>query len=142
MRKITKSPVHGTAVAVCERGFLILGASGSGKSGLALKMMALGADLVADDQVLMEHGETGVQMSAPDPLKGRVEARNLGILRAAHLPDIILHHVVDMDADAQARLPQLQECEVLGVRIDLINARNVPNLASTLIVLGRGSRSD
>ncbi len=142
MRKITESPAHGTAVAVGERGFLILGASGSGKSGLALQMITLGADLVADDQVVLERAGAGVQMSAPDALKGKIEARNVGILRSAPVSDVALCHVIDLDADAQARLPQLQDCEVMGVRINLINARNVPNLAPTLIVLGRGSRSD
>ena len=37
--------LHASAVALDGRGALILGASGSGKSGLALRLMALGAGI-------------------------------------------------------------------------------------------------
>ncbi len=43
--------LHASAVAVDGRGCLITGASASGKSTLALEMIALGAELVADDRV-------------------------------------------------------------------------------------------
>ena len=42
--------LHATCVAVDGRGLLILGPSGSGKSALALQLIALGAQLVADDR--------------------------------------------------------------------------------------------
>ena len=45
--------VHGTTVARAGRAVLILGASGTGKSALALQMIALGARLVADDLSLI-----------------------------------------------------------------------------------------
>ena len=42
--------MHASCVAVQGKGVLILGPSGAGKSSLALQLMALGADLVADDR--------------------------------------------------------------------------------------------
>ena len=140
MKVIEHSPVHGTAVAVGGRGFLILGGSGSGKSGLALQMMALGADLVSDDQVRLERINDSVELSAPETLVDMIEARFVGILKVSSVSKAALHHVIDLDAEPKARLPQLQVCDVLGVRIDLINGRNVPNLASILMILGRSER--
>ena len=41
--------VHGSAVAVDGGGVLLRGASGSGKSDLALRLIDAGAMLIADD---------------------------------------------------------------------------------------------
>lgn len=140
MSALENSPVHGTAVAVGGRGFLIFGASGRGKSGLALQMMALGADLISDDRVCLSKSDDGILMNPPNALVGKIEARFVGVLNVRNRQSVLLHHVVDLDSDAQARLPQLQHFDVLGTRIDLINGRNVPNLAAILMILGRGER--
>ena len=137
MLTLENNPVYGSAIAVGERGFLIRGASGSGKSGLILQMMALGADLISDDQVIMERSAGTIIMSAPETLVGKIEARFVGILNVPTRKNVVLNHVVDLDVDSQARLPKLQHCEVLGLRIDLLSGRNVPNLASILMIFGR-----
>ena len=139
MMALENSPVHGTAIAVGGRGFLFVGASGCGKSGLALQMMALGAKLISDDQVLLERVGADVKMTAPDTLLNLIEARFIGVLRTNASGPAVLYHVVDLDHEPEARMPHLQHSEVLGVRIDLINGRNVPNLASSLMILGRGA---
>ena len=69
-----------------------------------------------------------------------IEARFVGILKVSSVSKAALHHVIDLDAEPKARLPQLQVCDVLGVRIDFINGRNVPNLTSILMILGRSER--
>ncbi|MAD94704.1 MAG: serine kinase [Rhodobacteraceae bacterium] len=140
MLTLENNPVYGSAIAVGGRGFLIRGASGSGKSGLVLQMMALGADLISDDQVIMERSAGTITMSAPQTLAGKIEARFVGILNVPSRQNVVLNHVIDLDVDSQAQLPQLQYCEVLGLRIDLINGRNVPNLASILMIFGRTER--
>ena len=140
MLTLKNNPVYGSAIAVGGRGFLIRGASGSGKSGLVLQMMALGADLISDDQVIMERSAGTIIMSAPQTLLGKIEARFVGILNVPTRKNVVLNHVVDLDVDSQAQLPQLQHCEVLGLRIDLLNGRNVPNLASILMIFGRTER--
>ena len=140
MLTLENNPVYGSAIAVGGRGFLIRGASGSGKSGLVLQMMALGADLISDDQVIMERSAGTIIMSAPQTLVGKIEARFVGILSVPTRKNAVLNHVVDLDVDSRAQLPQLQHCEVLGLRIDLLNGRNVPNLASILMIFGRTER--
>lgn len=137
---IKNSPAHGTAIAVGGRGFLFVGSSGSGKSGLALQMIGLGAELISDDQVLLERIGADVEMTAPDTLRNLIEARFIGVLKTDVSRSAVLRHVIDMDKEPEARMPQLQYSEVLGVRIDLINGQNVPDLASILMILGRGAR--
>ena len=46
--------MHATCVHINGSGVLIVGRSGSGKSSLAIKLLALGAKLVADDQCKLE----------------------------------------------------------------------------------------
>ncbi|PLS21790.1 HPr kinase/phosphorylase [Neptunicoccus cionae] len=135
--RIGKSPVHGTAVAVNGQGFLILGPSGSGKSGLALQMIALGASLVADDQVILESRDAQIWMSSPAPLHGLIEARGFGLLKQPALSQARLSRVVDLSAEPETRMPHPSSVHVMGSRIDLIKGRNLPNLASILLLLGR-----
>ena len=64
-----RSVVHGTAVALDGRGILLVGPSGSGKSDLALRLIAQGARLVADDAVVVEASDV--------PQSGRLAASAL-----------------------------------------------------------------
>ena len=75
--------LHATCVAVDGRGLLILGPSGSGKSGLALRLIALGATLVSDDRTRITAHEGLLTATCPSPaILGLIEARGLGLLRA------------------------------------------------------------
>jgi len=105
--------LHASAVAVHGRGVLITGESGSGKSSLALQLMALGATLVSDDQTELMLVDDAVQMSAPESIKGLIEARGIGVLRAKNT-DAQLHLVVDMDQTETKRLPDAHIRKILG----------------------------
>jgi HPr kinase/phosphorylase len=80
---------------------LLLGAPGSGKSDLLLRLLRAGFDLVADDQVLVEHGRA----RAPAALAGLLEVRGLGIFRLPFIADAPLRLVVQLGPVA-ARLPE------------------------------------
>ena len=129
-------------MAVGETGFLIQGQSGSGKSGLALQMMAMGAELVADDQVALAPAAGQVTASAPQTIAGRIEARHLGLISLPHKADVALHHCIDLAEEPEGRLPQTRFIEFFGIRLPLIAGRNVPNLAASMIVLGKGAHLD
>jgi HPr kinase/phosphorylase len=133
--------LHASAVAVDGRGVLIVGASGSGKSGLALRMMALGALLVADDRVLVARRGPALVASAPAALRGLIEARGVGLLRADAADEAALALAVDLDAAPSARMPHPREIAYLDVEIELISGRGVPNLDATLVQLLRFGRS-
>lgn len=126
---------HATCVSVQGRGLLILGASGSGKSALALGLMALGADLVGDDQVeLMPKDDAVIARPAPN-LAGKIEARFVGILDVRHIPSTRLHTVVDLSRPATTRLPSLHSIEVCDKKFPFLAGMDVPNLANALYVL-------
>lgn len=117
---MTEPPLHATCVAAGTRGLLILGAPGTGKSALALDLIALGAELVADDRVLLRPHGGGV-VAAPVPrLAGLIEARGIGLLRLPHraVADVAL--VLDLDRAEPLRLPVRRSMTLLGVALPLI----------------------
>ena len=105
--------VHGTAVALGRRAALLRGGSGSGKSDLALRFMALpGEDelkpqLVADDQVWAETSPQGsLIVSAPETIAGKIEVRGLGIVAVPFLAQARLVLVCNLiDGENAPRMP-------------------------------------
>ncbi len=81
----------------------MLGPPGAGKSDLALRLIGRGFTLVADDQVVLE----GRAVRAPEPLRGLLEVRGLGIFEGLPVADdATLALAVELvAADGMARLP-------------------------------------
>ena len=134
--------LHASAVAFPSPdgafGVLVLGASGSGKSGLVLRLMALGARLVSDDRVVLRRDPAGFLIAAaPAPITGLVEARGVGILRAPAGGPVPVCLAVDLDAAPGGRLPPRRKILLLGCDIELICARGVPNLDAIVTVLAQ-----
>src|SRR5579872_1111225 len=75
--------VHGTAVAIEGQGVLLRGPAGSGKSSLALRLMADGAVLVADDLVeIRRHGQKltiDLPAAVDNRFRGAIERRGCGV---------------------------------------------------------------
>jgi len=110
--------VHGTSVALGGDGILLRGLSGSGKSDLALRLIADGACLVADDQTELRRVDETLEMAAPAAIAGRLEVRGVGILRVPAVPSAPLRLVVDLVAPERVeRLPEPLFCELLGMSL-------------------------
>ena len=133
--------LHGSAVAFAGRGVLILGASGAGKSALALALIARGAALVADDRVRLARRGAALVASAPAALEGLIEARGLGLLRLPWVPEAVVALAVDLDRAPAARMPQTVTIAWLGVEVELISGREVPNLDAALTVFVQNGRA-
>jgi serine kinase of HPr protein (carbohydrate metabolism regulator) len=103
------------------RGVLIEGPSGAGKSDLALRTLALGARLVADDRVLAWTSEGRLFGRAPETLSGLLEMRGLGIALVEALPYAGIDLIVACEPDPGAveRLPEPETAERLGVTLPL-----------------------
>jgi serine kinase of HPr protein (carbohydrate metabolism regulator) len=94
--------IHGTCVAFGPYAALLRGASGSGKSDLALRFLALSAEgkqapmLVADDQIFIEARGNALFASVPPTIAGKLEARGLGIIELPHVAEAELVLAVDL----------------------------------------------
>ncbi|MDY4840846.1 MAG: HPr kinase/phosphatase C-terminal domain-containing protein [Alphaproteobacteria bacterium] len=103
------SNIHASCVDYDGKGILLLGASGSGKSGLCLELILnYNAVLVADDRVELTPKAGGVYASAPENIKGLLEVRNVGILRLPVREETRVQAVVRLEPVTQTleRLPE------------------------------------
>jgi HPr kinase/phosphorylase len=132
--------LHATAVADAEgRGLLILGPPGSGKSALALQLLALGARLVADDRTMVTVAGHGLTLSCPPPIRGLIEARGIGLLRAEPMAQARLVMAVDLARAEADRLPPRREIVVLGRPVDLVLGPVTAHFpAALMLYLSRG----
>jgi len=112
--------MHASCVAFAGRGVLILGPSGSGKSGLALSLIALGAGLIADDAVLIAPEGGRLRATRPPGLPHLIEARGIGLLRARGPRSARVVLAVDMGRAATARLPPRRSMTLAGIDVDVI----------------------
>jgi len=112
--------VHASCVAFAGRGVLILGPSGSGKSGLALSLIALGAGLVADDAVHLAPDARGLRATRPPGLPHLIEARCVGLLRARGPRSARVVLAVDMGRAETERLPPRRSMPLAGIDVDVI----------------------
>ncbi len=133
--------LHASAVAIDGRGLLILGASGAGKSGLALRLMGLGARLVADDRVALLRAGEALLASAPAALAGLIEARGIGLIAAEAVQEAPVALAVDLDREPAARMPQPGGITLMGKRIELIYGRGVPNIDVALMFVVKNGRA-
>jgi serine kinase of HPr protein (carbohydrate metabolism regulator) len=109
--------VHATAVALLdatipfggriESAVLLVGESGAGKSDVALRLIAAGAKLIADDQTALFVERGRIHADAPPNVSGSMEIRGLGILRVDRASPCPVVLVVQLDQEATvARLPE------------------------------------
>jgi HPr kinase/phosphorylase len=96
---------------------LLIGPPGAGKSDLALRLLARGFDLVADDRTEIVDG-----VARPVPaLAGLLEVRGLGIFRLPHLASARLALVVQL-GQASPRMPTPARHEGLGLPLAQVDA--------------------
>ncbi|OYW58238.1 MAG: serine kinase [Rhodobacterales bacterium 12-65-15] len=135
-------PLYASCVAVGGRGLLILGPSGSGKSGLALALIALGADLVADDQTLLRVEDGALIATCPKPLAGMIEARGVGLLAAPTAASARIALAVDLGQSEDQRLPPRRTVTIRGVAVDLVLRTGFDHFpAALMLYLAQGRRA-
>ncbi len=134
--------LHASCVALDGCGLLILGASGAGKSTLALEMMAFGAALVADDRVLLRRESRAVIADCPDSIRGRIEARGVGILSARSHGPVRVTLAVDLDRPEPQRLPPHRAFALLDTSLPLVLGQGRDHLAPVLLQYLRAGRWD
>jgi serine kinase of HPr protein (carbohydrate metabolism regulator) len=113
--------LHASCVELSGTGVVLLGPSGCGKSDLALRLIDGGAQLVADDRLVIERRGEALIARAPEAIAGLIEVRGLGIMRVAHCPASVLGLVVALrPTRPPPRLPERTTYQVLGVALPKI----------------------
>ena len=134
---------HASAVAFSDQGCLITGAAGTGKSTLALELIALDGTLVADDRVDLFRRGDALLMSCPGPIRGLIEARGVGLIRMTAAEPTFVSIWIDLDSSAAERLPRPQNRDLLGVPVPAIFGPYRPGLAAAAkALLTGGSLTD
>ena len=114
--------VHGGLVALRLQGrwagALIQGPSGAGKSDLALRMLGHGAQLVADDRVILWISGGRLFGRAPETLHGLLEVRGHEMARVTALP--LAEVVLAVRCGTPERLPDPAKTAILGVDLPLL----------------------
>ncbi|GGB33477.1 HPr kinase [Sphingomonas metalli] len=108
--------LHASTVAIDGRAVMLTGASGAGKSDLALRLIDRGALLVSDDYTVVRREADALIAAPPATIRGRIEVRGLGIAELLAAGDTPVALVVRLGAAAE-RMPEREWCEIAGVRL-------------------------
>ncbi|MGL4729457.1 MAG: HPr kinase/phosphorylase [Bosea sp. (in: a-proteobacteria)] len=137
--------LHASAVVIGEAGILIRGASGAGKTQLALALISEAARagqfarLVGDDRVDVSAAGQRLVVRPHPAIAGHVERRGLGLAPMDHVDAATLRLVVDCLDGSPARLPEPEDMVVEreGVTLPRLggDATN-PGLAAGLVMAG------
>jgi len=132
---------HASAVLVGTKAVLILGPSGSGKSRLALNLMAKGggalpfARLVADDRAILEVRSGQLIVRPAPPLAGLIEVRGVGLRRVSHEPVAAVGWAIELAATDATRLPSPEACETTICSVRLPRLPVAPDVEPLPLVL-------
>ena len=110
--------IYASCVRWMEKGLLICGGSGSGKSDLCLRLLDNGAELVADDRTIVENRDGKLYASCPDPLKGLMEVRGIGIIETPFIPETEINLKLDLRTKEKIDRMPIEETEIVeGVEL-------------------------
>jgi HPr kinase/phosphorylase len=113
--------IHASTVAWGRSAVVILGPPGSGKSALALTLMAWGCGLVADDRTILESIDGKIIARAPAPIRGLIEARGVGLIRAVPVAEAEVILAVDLGQTSTDRLPPPRTATWFGITVPLFH---------------------
>jgi serine kinase of HPr protein (carbohydrate metabolism regulator) len=139
---------HASAVVLGDRGIVIAGESGSGKTQLALVLISharsfgLFARLIADDQILLSAHHGRLVCAAPPSIAGLAEVRGLGPWPVEHEAKAPVDLVVRLvERDAAERFPGAETEVLLGCHVPLLRLADDDRQTAMMAVIARFSLS-
>ncbi|NAZ37939.1 HPr kinase/phosphorylase [Rubellimicrobium sp. CFH 75288] len=125
--------LHATTVAWGDRGLVLLGPSGSGKSAIALEMMAWGCRLVADDRTELRREGDRIIAAAPPGLPPLIEARGIGLLPAELQAEAEVAALLDLALEEETRLPPPRIRTILSVPVPCLHKPATERFSAALL---------
>lgn len=116
--------IYGSCVSLNDKGILILGKSGMGKSDLCLRLiMERQARLVADDRAEIMLEDNRLYAHFVPSLAGLLEVRGVGLIPFPYQEKSTVDMVVELKEKPQdvERLPEPSFFEYMGLKIPKIN---------------------
>ena len=133
--RLSSETLHASCVAIDGRAVLICGASGSGKSDLALRLIDRGFTLVSDDQTIVQKRGNRLLASAPATIHGKLEIRGIGIIPMPTKDDVPVALVVELTSDIQRLPDESRERMVAGMPVPLITVDAMTASAPSKVAL-------
>lgn len=128
-KKAVAPNMHATCLILGDRGLVITGASGSGKTALALRLVQSArreghfARLVADDQLLASVESGRLVCRAPGSISGLVEMRGAGIVPVAYEKAAIVHLRVNLRPAGE--IERIPDGEAASFALGGVNIRSI-----------------
>jgi serine kinase of HPr protein (carbohydrate metabolism regulator) len=119
--RLSAETIHASTVAIDGRAVLITGASGAGKSDLALRLLDRGFTLVSDDQTIVKRDGSRLIASAPPTIAGKLEVRGIGIIDMERVDNVPVALLLELTSDIQRLPDDSGERPILGVSVPLIS---------------------
>ncbi len=127
--------VHASCVCIKNKGILILGDSGAGKSDMALRLIAdYKAKLVADDRVDLDNKRGKIIASSPKILFGLLEVRGIGIVKVKAKRKNKIDIVVKLSQAKTERMPEPSHYEIFEQKIPLIKINSFESSSAAKIL--------
>ena len=132
--------IHATGLVIGDRGVLVVGASGTGKTTLALALAdhfqrgGLHARLVGDDQLFVSARHGRLLMRTPSSISGLAEVHGIGPRPLPVEPAAVVDLVVRLvPAGLMARLQEEAVETIAGCQVPRIEAEE-RNVAAALLL--------
>jgi serine kinase of HPr protein (carbohydrate metabolism regulator) len=119
---------HASCVAIAGRAVLIFGASGAGKSDLALRLLDRGATLVSDDYTILSAEQGRLLAGPPANIAGRIELRGVGIVERPFMSGLPVALAVDLDLPPE-RMPEARTRIFAGLAVPVIGLNGLEGSA-------------
>ena len=127
--------IHATSIIVNQKGILITGKAGFGKSSLALELIEQGASLIADDVTFLTAKDEKLYASCDEKWCGCLEVRGFGIIQGIQTKSVSkIDYLIELTDEKIERMPyDISQKTYCGVDIPIFKINKDEKYLPTLV---------